>query len=73
MRKDKGLGLLSDCDGGTLTEPYCLLAEVYQLLNEYAPAWYSEDLHYRLEAALRPPEGNTPLRVVVSNPLHKQS
>jgi hypothetical protein len=37
MRKDKKLGLLSHCDGGTSAEPHCLLAEVYQLLNGYAP------------------------------------
>jgi len=69
MRKDKKLGLLSDCDGGTLTEAYCLLAEVYQLLNEYAPVWYSADLCDRLQAALRAPERNTLLRLVENNPV----
>lgn len=29
------------------------LAELYELLEEYAPMWYSEDLHHRAEAALR--------------------
>jgi len=29
------------------------LAELYELLEEYAPVWYSEDLHHRAEAALR--------------------
>jgi len=55
--RDKKLGLLSHCDGGTSAEPHCLLAEVYQLLNGYAPVWYSEDLQCRLQAALRPLEG----------------
>jgi hypothetical protein len=54
--------MIPDCDGGTLTEAYRLLAEVYQLLNEYAPVWYSADLHDRLQAALRPPQRNTPPR-----------
>ena len=36
-----------------LTEAYALLAEVGQLLEEYAPVWFSEDLHDRLQAALR--------------------
>lgn len=63
---------IQDCDGGTstidgaseqqLTEAYGLLAEVYQLLDEYAPVWYPEDLRYRLQAALRPPERSTPPR-----------
>jgi len=39
-----------------LTEACRLLAEVYQLLNEYSPLWYPEDLHYRLQAALRSPD-----------------
>jgi hypothetical protein len=65
--------MIPDCNAGTLTEAYRLLAEVYQLLNEYAPVWYSADLRDQLQAALRPPERNTPLRVVVNGPLHKQS
>ena len=58
MRKGKKLGWLMnpDCDGGALTEAYRLLAEVYQLLNEYAPVWYSADLRDQLQAALGPPE-----------------
>jgi len=58
LRQDKKLGrlMIPDFDRGTLTEAYLLLAEVYQLLNEYAPLWYPEDLHYRLQAALRSPE-----------------
>ena len=27
--------------------------ELFELLEEYAPVWYSEELHYRAEAALR--------------------
>ena len=30
-----------------------LLSELHDLLDEYAPAWYSEDLHNRIEATLR--------------------
>jgi hypothetical protein len=58
MRKEKKLGWLMPpgCDGGTLTDAYRLLAELYQLLNEYAPVWYSADLRDQLQAALRPPE-----------------
>ena len=64
-----GHSKIPNCDGGTstidgankqqLTEAYRLLAEVYQLLDEYAPVWYSADLRDRLQAALRPPERNT--------------
>src|SRR5215469_16237264 len=58
MRKDKKLGrpIIPGCGGGRLTDAYRLLAEVYQLLNEYAPVWYREDLQYRLQATLRPPD-----------------
>ena len=53
---------------------YPLLDEVYQLLNEFAPVRYSEDLRDRLQAALRPPERNTSPQVVVNNsPLRKRS
>ena len=70
MRKDEKLGWLvtPDCEGGTLTEAHRLLAEVYQLLNEYSPLWYPEDLHYRLQAALRSPKRNTRPRVVGKYP-----
>jgi hypothetical protein len=62
---------IPDCDGGIstidgageqqLSEAYRLLAEVYQLLDEYAPVWYPLDLRYRLQAALRlAPERSTP-------------
>ena len=30
-----------------------ILAELYELLEEYGPTWYSEEMHYRAEAALR--------------------
>jgi hypothetical protein len=30
-----------------------VFAELYELLEDYAPTWYSEDLHHRAEAALR--------------------
>jgi hypothetical protein len=65
MREEKKLGwlMIPGCDGGTLTDAYRLLAEVYQLLNEYAPVWYSANLHDQLQAALRPPERNPPPRV----------
>jgi hypothetical protein len=29
------------------------LAELYELLEDYGPSWYSEELHHRAEAALR--------------------
>ena len=60
--KDKKLGwaMIPDCGGEALTEAYRLLAEVYQLLNEYAPVWYSAALREQLQAALRPLERNPP-------------
>jgi uncharacterized protein (UPF0276 family) len=30
-----------------------VLGELYSLLEDYGPAWYSEHLHYQAEAALR--------------------
>lgn len=30
-----------------------VLGALYTLLEDYGPAWYSEDLHYQVEAALR--------------------
>jgi hypothetical protein len=27
--------------------------EIYKLLEDYAPAWFSEELHERMKAALR--------------------
>jgi len=30
-----------------------VLAQLYELLEDYGPIWYSEELHYRAEAALR--------------------
>jgi len=61
MRKEKKLGwlMIPGCDGETLTDAYRLLARVYQLMNEYAPVWYSADLRDQLQAALRPPESET--------------
>lgn len=29
------------------------LAELYELLEEYGPTWYTEEMHHRAEAALR--------------------
>ena len=61
----QGHSKIPNCDGVTstsgqqLTEAYRLLAEVYQLLDQYAPVWYSANLSDRLQAALRPPERNT--------------
>ena len=37
-----------------LSEAHRLLAEVYQVLDEYAPVWYSADLRDRLWAELTP-------------------
>jgi hypothetical protein len=31
---------------------YCVLADVYQLLEEYAPVWYSSRIRIRLRSAL---------------------
>jgi len=34
------------------TEAVEVFAEMFALLDDYAPAWYSEDLHDRAQAAL---------------------
>lgn len=33
--------------------PLTVLKELFQLLEDYAPAWYTEELHNRAVAALR--------------------
>jgi hypothetical protein len=30
-----------------------VFSELFELLEDYAPTWYGEDLHHRAEAALR--------------------
>jgi hypothetical protein len=65
--------MIPDCERGTSTEAYRLLAELYQLLNEYAPVWYSADLRDQLQTGLRPPERNTPPRLVVNSPFPKRT
>jgi len=37
----------------TRTEAVEIFAEMFSLIEDYAPAWYSEELHDRAEAALR--------------------
>jgi hypothetical protein len=37
----------------TLTTPTPPLKMLYDLLEEYAPAWYTEEHHNKAEAALR--------------------
>ena len=61
---------IPDRDGGTfaidgineqqLLEAYRLLAEISQLLEEYAPAWYSTDLRDQVQSALKPSERDAP-------------
>lgn len=36
-----------------LSEAVGVFADMFELLEEYAPAWYSEEMHKRAEAALR--------------------
>ena len=33
-------------------EPFALLRELFELLEDYAPTWYTEELHNRAAAAL---------------------
>ena len=34
------------------TNPNVVLKEVFELLEEYGPVWYTEELHNRMKAAL---------------------
>ena len=34
-----------------------IIAELHQLLEGYAPVWYTEQLHMRMEKALRATQG----------------
>ena len=39
-------------DARKSTDPKVVLKEVFQLLEEYGPMWYTEELHDRMKAAL---------------------
>ncbi|KAA6465001.1 hypothetical protein DYQ86_03345 [Acidobacteria bacterium AB60] len=40
--------------------PRAVLQELFDLLEEYAPAWYTEELHNRAQAALLSKDRNRP-------------
>lgn len=35
-----------------------VFVELYELLEQYSPAWYGEELHERVQDALRPPRAS---------------
>ena len=39
-------------DARNSTDPKVVLKEVFQLLEEYGPMWYTEELHNRMKTAL---------------------
>ncbi len=39
-------------DVSTSTNPKVVLKEIFELLEEYGPTWYTEELHNRAKAAL---------------------
>jgi hypothetical protein len=50
----QGLHLISSEPGtAELSDPKNVLEEVFELLEEFSPAWYSEELHKRAMAALK--------------------
>jgi hypothetical protein len=57
---DGATSTIHGADKQQLTEACRLLAEIDQLLDEYAPPWYSQGLRDRLRAALTGSERNTP-------------
>jgi hypothetical protein len=49
-----GLHLIStESHPGELSNPKEVLQEVFDLLEEFSPAWYSEELHSRAIAVLK--------------------
>jgi len=40
-------------DRPSSTKPTEVLAEIFELLEEYGPAWYTEEHHDRIVAALK--------------------
>ena len=36
----------------TSTNPRMVLKEIFELMEEYGPVWYTEELHDRVKAAL---------------------
>ena len=41
-----------DQSGDQSVDPLAVLSELFELLQDYAPTWYTEDLHGRTAAAL---------------------
>jgi hypothetical protein len=39
-------------DSSISTNPKVVLKEIFELLEEYGPIWYTENLHDRVKAAL---------------------
>lgn len=40
-------------DVSTSTNPRIVLKEIFELLEEYGPTWYTEELHHRAKTALK--------------------
>lgn len=38
-----------------MAEPHAILRELFELLQDYSPIWYTEELHNRTAAALGEP------------------
>jgi hypothetical protein len=41
------------------SEPLTILRELFELLEDYSPTWYTEELHNRAATALGEPEFET--------------
>jgi hypothetical protein len=57
MSKEKAIRV-GDCQVSPVVpaETHSVLAEVYQLLEDYAPVWYSSKIRIRLQTELRATE-----------------
>lgn len=60
-------------------EPLLVLSEVAELLDDYSPVWFTEDLRERLHQVLRTlrastdPQSEVPTHAAKHNPIHSRS
>ena len=56
LQRNVNTAVATEMFAATSPEALSVLREVFELLEDYAPIWYTEELHNRLAAALGEPE-----------------
>ena len=55
MQRSAQAAVRSEMFATASSEPLAVLREVFELLEDYAPTWYTEELHKRAAMALGEP------------------